>query len=183
MTRKGDWMQTMSGRQFWPLDARPDEIDIVDIAHALSNQCRYAGHVSRFYSVAEHCVLIAEWLTDQAGQADFVGLMGLLHDAGEAYLVDLPRPIKHQMPAYRDAERRLWGVVAERFRLPSHLPDIVHEADNRILNDERAELMRASEEAWNLADLRPLGVRVRGLEPRQARGAFIAAFSRLGGVA
>ena len=72
--RKGNWMQTFTGRQFWPADPRADEIDIRDIAHALSMQCRYAGHCTQFYSVAEHCVLLANAIPEQK-------LWALLHDA------------------------------------------------------------------------------------------------------
>ena len=56
--RGGDWMQTYSGFQFWPLDPRPEEIHVIDIAHSLANQCRYAGHCREFYSVAQHSVLL-----------------------------------------------------------------------------------------------------------------------------
>jgi hypothetical protein len=88
MKRKGDWMQTYTGRQFWPIDPRADEIDIVDIAHALSQQCRFAGHCKSFYSVATH-----SWHTSNVCNSENA-LWGLLHDAAEAYLVDLPTPIK-----------------------------------------------------------------------------------------
>lgn len=93
--RKGDWIQTYTGRQFWPLDPKPEEVCIEDIAHALSQQCRYAGHTIRFYSVAQHSVEIALRVPRAAA------LWGLLHDAAEAYLVDLPRPVKYLMPAYK----------------------------------------------------------------------------------
>ena len=86
--RVGDWIQTMSGVIFYPLDPRPEEIRIEDIAHALSHQCRFAGHCREFYSVAEHSVRVSRELPQE-----FM-LWGLLHDASEAYLVDLPRPIK-----------------------------------------------------------------------------------------
>src|SRR5690606_5290032 len=82
--RLGDWMQTFTGRAVYPLDLRPDDIDIQDIAHALSMQCRYAGHTRQFYSVAEHSVHVARWCR-QYGPA--AALEGLLHDATEAYLV------------------------------------------------------------------------------------------------
>lgn len=85
--RRGDWMMTYSGRAFWPLDPRADEIDPLDIAHALSMLCRYGGHVRRFYSVAEHCVLMSHAVAPEHA------LWALLHDATEAYMVDLPRPI------------------------------------------------------------------------------------------
>jgi uncharacterized protein len=87
-TRTGDWIQTYTGKQFWPLSPLPEDIVIEDIAHALSMQCRFGGHVRTFYSVAQHSVHVSLLVEPQ------YALWGLLHDAAEAYLVDLPRPIK-----------------------------------------------------------------------------------------
>jgi hypothetical protein len=99
--RRGDWMQTFTGRAFYPLDPRPEDIDPVDIAHALSLICRYGGHSSRFYSVAEHCVLMSHAVAPEHA------LWALLHDATEAYLGDMIRPLKRSGrftagPASRD---------------------------------------------------------------------------------
>lgn len=139
--RHGNFMQTYSGRKFWPLDPRAEDVCIQDIAHSLAMQCRYAGHCIRFYSVAEHSVLIARWLLDEGCGSD-VALCGLLHDATEAYLVDLPRPVKSDMPRYKAAEARVWCAIADAFHIPEYVPAIVHEADNRILADEVAQNMR-----------------------------------------
>src|SRR4051812_20612492 len=89
---RGDWMQTYTGRAFWPLDAQPEDVDPLDIAAALSMLCRYGGHVSRFYSVAEHCLLMSEAVAPEHA------LWALLHDATEAYMGDMVRPLKRQMP-------------------------------------------------------------------------------------
>lgn len=72
---KGDWMQTYTGRRFWPLDPVAGDIEIMDIAHALSNQCRYAGHTRFHYSVAQHSVQVSENVAPEHA------LWGLLHDA------------------------------------------------------------------------------------------------------
>ena len=107
--RIGDWMCTASGVTFYPLDPRPEEIRIEDIAHSLALQCRFAGHCREFYSVAEHSVRGAQALRSigatVAMQAAF-----LLHDASEAYAVDLPRPIKRMMPNYKAMEKALERV-------------------------------------------------------------------------
>src|ERR1051325_11429351 len=113
---RGDWMQTFSGRRFYPLSPRSDELDPADIAHALSLLCRYGGHVERFYSVAEHCVLMSEWV-DPAN-----ALAALLHDATEAYVVDVPRPLKRQLAGYREIEAAVWLAIATRFGLELALP-------------------------------------------------------------
>src|SRR5271165_7548492 len=86
--RKGDWIQTYTGRVMYPLDPRPEEINIIDIAHALSNLCRFTGHVRTFYSVAEHSVRVSQHCDPKDA------LWGLLHDASEAYLADMSRPMK-----------------------------------------------------------------------------------------
>jgi 5'-deoxynucleotidase YfbR-like HD superfamily hydrolase len=109
--RLGGWLQTFTGGEIWPIDPRPEEINIVDIAQALSQQCRYAGHTTRFYSVAEHSVYISREVPAE------LALWGLLHDASEAYLVDIPRPLKPYMPVYKHWERELMQVIAAKFGL------------------------------------------------------------------
>jgi hypothetical protein len=142
-----NWIQTHTGRAFYPFAPRLEDIDIEDIAHALSMQCRYAGHVKRFYSVAEHCIHIAEALL-RDGQPRHVVAAGLMHDATEAYLVDLPRPVKNMLPGYKDAEVRLAAVIAEKFRLPPVEPPIVKEYDTRILRNEAEALLGPAVDGW-----------------------------------
>lgn len=170
--RRGDFMQTFTGRQFWPLDARPEEVDVDDIAHSLSLQCRYAGHCLRFYSVAEHSVRVARWLRERGESAQTV-LTGLLHDATEAYLVDIPRPVKRSMPDYNAHEAALWCDVAARFGLPRKMPAIVHEADNRIIADE---LVNMRPMTWHAKHDSPLGVKLEFWSPEEAERQFLAAF-------
>src|SRR4051812_31750950 len=84
------YIQTYSGTEFWPLSPKAADVKLIDIAHALSNKCRFAGHCREFYSVAQHSVLVSRQLPDE------FKLWGLLHDAGEAYFADIPNPIKIQ---------------------------------------------------------------------------------------
>lgn len=155
--RRGDWMQTFTGLAFYPIDPRPDEIEPTDIAHALSMLCRYGGHVTRFYSVAEHCVLMSHAVAPENA------LWALLHDATEAYMQDLIRPIKRMMPEYCEAEDRLMGIIAERFGISPDCPAEVKAADNRILLDERAALMNLKPRPWAAVEhLTPLGVPILG---------------------
>ncbi len=164
---RGDWMALYSGRRFYPLDPRTEEIDPEDIAHALSLLCRYGGHVDRFYSVAEHSVLMSQAVAPESA------LAALLHDATEAYVVDVPRPLKAQLAAYRDIEDRLWYVIAQRFAIDLTLPAEVKEADTRILLTERAELMRRAER-WSIDDdFTPLPVKVTGWSPADAERFYL----------
>lgn len=175
--RVGSFMQTATGRKYWPCDPKPDEVFIEDIAHSLSLQCRYAGHVLRFYSVAEHSVLIARHLA--AKHAPEVALAGLLHDAPEAYCVDVPRPLKPYLANYKDIEARNWAAIATRFRLPEALPTEVHEADERIIADELANLVPMD---WHERYAgRRLGVRLRYWTPEEAKVEFLATFDALMG--
>lgn len=171
--RRGDWMATHTGRMFWPLDPDPADIDIVDIAHALSNLCRYGGHTRRFYSVAEHCVLMADALGDPAERR-----WALLHDASEAYLVDVPRPIKWSLGGYREAEALLMHAVCTRFGLPPDMPARVREFDDRILADEQAQAMTATAQDWTLG-LAPIGVELVFWRPAEAEAAFLSWFRHL----
>ncbi|RVN04626.1 HD domain-containing protein [Sinorhizobium meliloti] len=171
--RLGDWMQTYTGRKFWPMDPRADEVLIEDIAHSLSLQCRYAGHCLRFYSVAEHSVHLARHLRWQGVE---VALWGLLHDASEAYLVDVPRPVKPHLPGYKEAESKVMAAVCERFGLSSTMPAVVHDADNRIIGDELVNLAPMD---WHARYDDPLGVNIRCWYPAQAEEEFLATFEAL----
>jgi uncharacterized protein len=146
--RKGHWMQSFTGRQFWPLDPKVGDIAIEDIAHALSQLCRFGGHCKEFYSVAQHSVLVARHVP--------IGLKreALMHDATEAYLIDLPRPIKRMMPDYVVLERRWAEVIGARYGLGLvYLPHAVHEADDRMLRTEQRDLMANEPAQWEGAFL------------------------------
>ncbi|MDR5008327.1 hypothetical protein RGK87_04805 [Agrobacterium fabacearum] len=172
--RTGDFMQTFTGRKYWPCDPRAHEVYIEDIAHSLSLQCRYAGHVLRFYSVAEHSVLIARYLS--ATHAPEVALAGLLHDAPEAYCVDIPRPLKPYLTNYKGIEQKNWLAIAARYGLPAELPDEVHDADNRIIADELVNLVPMP---WHARHNNPLGVTLRYWSPEKAEAEFMATFDAL----
>lgn len=176
--RQGDFMQTATGRKFWPMDPRASEVFIEDIAHSLALQCRYAGHCLQFYSVAEHSVLIARHLA--AKHAPEVALWGLLHDASEAYLVDVPRPVKPYLTGYKVAEARVMEVVCQRFGLaPFDMPAEVHEADKRVIADELVNMVPMD---WHDRYAgKGLGVRLRYWSPEEARVEFLATFDALTG--
>ena len=170
---RGDWMQTFTGAQFFPMDPRPEDIDPRDIAHALSLLCRYGGHVTRFYSVAEHCVLMAGAVPREDA------LAALLHDATEAYVVDVPRPLKRYLPEYRRIEDTVWQAIAERFGVNPILPASVHDADSRILLAERAALMTPTDYDWSVPG-NPLSVVIGAWSPYHAEKAYLNALVALG---
>ena len=128
---------TYSGIRFWPLLPNPADIRIEDIAHAISNQCRFAGHSREFYSVAEHSVRVSQHCRPEDA------LWGLLHDASETFLTDVPAPLKElpQFEAYRAAERRLQRAISTRFGLAPEQPESVGDADRSILRVEIRDLL------------------------------------------
>ena len=170
-------MQTYTGRQFWPIDPRAEEICIADIAHSLANQCRFAGHCLSFYSVAQHSVIVS--LTCDPGDA----LWGLLHDAAEAYLVDLPRPIKRHSElgaCYRPLEEALMAVICKCFSLPLVEPASVKKADNVVLVTEMRDLMTHPPVRWKVSwDNEPLPTTIYAWAPEKAKREFLQRFEYL----
>jgi hypothetical protein len=129
---------THSGKLIDPFNPDPDMIDISDIAIALSRQPRFAGQTKLFYSVAEHSIRVSN-------KVDYrFKLTALLHDASEAYLLDIPRPLKHRMPEYLTAEDNLMKIICNKFGAIYPLPDEVKKADNLLLEDEMENVMLSS---------------------------------------
>ena len=168
-----DWIQTYTGRRFTPLRPKMEAIDIRDIAHALSLLCRFNGHCRAFYSVAEHSLRVSRVLPDE------LALWGLLHDAAEAYLTDLPRPVKRQIPQYDEMEDHLLRAVARRFRLPWPVPEEVYAVDTRLLATEARDLMGASAKEWGL-QAEPMAERIVPWPCEKAEQRFLARFFDLG---
>lgn len=168
------WIQTYVGKQFWPLAPRPEDLDIRDIAHSLSLQCRFNGHCGVFYSVAEHSVRVAEQLPGE------LALWGLLHDAAEAYLGDLTRPLKRQAEAqwFNDAEDELLRVIAATFGLAWPMPAAVRAADDVLLVTEARDLMVEPPADWRL-EAEPLTERIEPLAAAVAESLFLERFETL----
>ena len=178
--RKGNFMQVWTGGIYWPLDPRADEVHIEDIAHALGMLCRYGGHVERFYSVAEHSVHVSRIVPPH------LALLGLLHDATEAYLVDIPRPIKRHLSNYKEIEQLNWEAIAIRYNLPLFGTqfEAIHKADAAMLAAERAAVMKPLPEhdaqAWSMGDVQPAAeVTIYGWSPEQAKAQFLRRFVEL----
>ena len=170
MNRKGDWQQTYTGKQVWPLDPRPEEIDITDIAWALSNQCRFLGHTSRFYSVAEHSIWVSLYCPEYP-------LEGLLHDSSEAYLSDVPKPVKPFLNGFREIEDNLLQVIFKKYDLKWPIPKEVGRIDIAILKDEQQQLMPFPPEKWHQTTEPALGIRQRlGMSSKEAFYFFILRF-------
>ncbi len=165
------WIQTYTGRQFWPLDPRPEDVCIEDIAHALAMKCRYTGHCEEFYSVAQHSVMVSHIVPM------YDALWGLLHDAGEAYLADLARPVKKHMPEFQQAEARIMECVATHFGLTMPEPKSIANADLVMLRTERRDLMKTPPRPWKSDNNAvPLVLRIVGFPPSMAKDNFMRRF-------
>ena len=132
-------IRTFTGKFVDVFDLSADDICIEDIAHALSNQCRWSGHCSAFMSVAQHSVNCAQAI---GGGRE---IDALLHDGSEAYLVDVPRPIKHRLPEYLEIEAKVQAVIARKFGIAYPIPEEVKSVDNRFLELEWETLMLSDE--------------------------------------
>lgn len=129
-------IRTFSGEYIDILNPRPEQIHLEDIAHALSHQCRFAGHLPVFYSVAQHSIHCCDLVEDRDQR-----LSALLHDASEAYLLDIPTPVKSQLANYEEIERNLMTVVAQKFGFDYPLHDAVKAVDKTMLEKEWESLM------------------------------------------
>lgn len=137
------YITTYSKKPLDPVNAVPEEIQIVDIAHALSLMCRANGHFPYFYSVAQHCVNCV-YEAEARGYSERVQLGCLLHDASEAYLSDVTRPIKQLLPYYLEVEERLQNIIFDKWIIPTLTEDErrqIFEVDDALLYHEFMEIM------------------------------------------
>jgi 5'-deoxynucleotidase YfbR-like HD superfamily hydrolase len=166
---------TFSGFYFNFQEPQLDTITIEDIAHGLSLCCRFAGHSRAFYSVAQHSLILSRLVP-----AEFA-LAGLLHDASEAYLGDITRPLKERLPQYREIERRVERAIFARFGLAYPLPPAVKHADLVMLATERRDLMRPNGTWPILAGIEPLPETITPMDSDRAKALFLHRFGELGG--
>lgn len=165
------WMQTHTGKKFHWHNPAPEEICIEDIAHHLSLICRFGGACNMFYSVAEHSVRVSELVDDS------LKIHALLHDAPEAYIGDIVRPIKHAFGLTYE-ESLIERAIAQKFKLSkiSTLSlSIIKMVDSTMLATERRDLMGYEENEWESLP-EPLPKKIRPLEPLEARRWFLETF-------
>lgn len=170
------FIETYTGRAFYPLHPIKEALSIIDIAHALSNQGRYSGHTAFFYPVAQHCCLLAAYVTNHGGSA-LDALQILMHDSPEAYLIDMPRPVKQHMPEYRTWDNAINSVIRSWMGWDGiPIPHWQDELDSRIIVDERAQLMSKSGNDWG-HKLEPLGIGIEPWSPEEAERTFLTQYA------
>jgi uncharacterized protein len=191
--RCGDWILTGSGRRFYPIDPRPEDVSIDDIARSLSNQCRWTGHTRFHYSIAQHACFVSA-VVERIMPS--LALAALHHDSGEAYIGDIARPWK-RMLAVREAqaggvaafgsiefaEKRILAAILEALAIPAVSDEewrMVQVVDNRVLRTEFEQLLPADDApGWSsLGDSVP-GVTIWPMDPEDAMAAFLHTHERL----
>jgi hypothetical protein len=176
----GPYLQTVSGRWVNPFDPDPAQLDAGDIARALANQCRFGGHSRVFYSVAQHSVIVSRVVEERGGDAADA-FAALMHDATEAYLGDMPHPLKHRSPlgaAFKAAEDALAQAIRARFGIKPEVPEI-KTVDRALLATERRAF---SAEAWHWPELEgvePLDIELVAWSPEEAAEAFARRYAEL----
>jgi hypothetical protein len=176
----GPYLQTVSGRWVNPFDPDPDQLDAGDIARALANQCRFGGHSRVFYSVAQHSVIVSRLVEERGGDIEDA-FAALMHDATEAYLGDMPHPLKHRSPlgaAFKAAENDLEQAIRDRFRIKPDVPEIKR-VDRSLLAAERRAF---SAEKWHWPELEgvePIDLDLTAWSPDEAAQAFAQRYAEL----
>lgn len=167
------WMQTYTAQRFY-LPATTSMFNVVDIAHSLGLLCRYNGHCKRFYSVAEHSVLMFDWAFEHLGVE--YARAALFHDAAESYCADVPRPLKSSIPDYIKVIGEVEEAMAKWLGLDKTVgiyPPEIKMADWRILCDEKEALFDREASPWYLPKEGPLGVELKFWSPERATEEFL----------
>ena len=169
---KGPTIMLASGNYFDLEDPASSEFGIEDIAHALAHICRYTGHCRTFYSVAQHSVLVSRVVPPEHA------FHGLMHDAAEAFIGDVAKPLKILLPDYKVIEDRIEAAVFARFGLPAQLPQCVKDADRVLLRTEQRDLMGADGHQWSFTEgTAPLAERIEPMPPAEAKWLFLTRYA------
>ena len=185
-------IETFTGEAFDLCQPLASSVHTIDIAHALSNLCRYTGHTSHFYSVAEHSINVARWMARHGG-TDHEALLGLLHDAHEAYVGDLNSPLKHILPEYSEIADNIQAAIETHFGLDrpnGYEATFIKAADLHFLKAEAKTLLPDNPDVWTPifklhtpkletteSPLPP--ATITGLQPVVAEQTFILTLTRL----
>lgn len=154
-----NWIETFTGKRVDPFHLTEEDIDINDIAHSLALQCRFVGHCLVFYSVAEHCILVADVVSSMMPDVEPEAygktcLTALLHDAAEAYIGDMSRAFKHhpELKFVLELEQRILGTLGRKFNLGGADWQLIKKADDIMLATEAKYNMARSGEGWYLPE-------------------------------
>ncbi|MFC5302675.1 hydrolase [Azospira restricta] len=168
------YVSTYLGHRFHPAAPSIDDVHIEDIAHGLAFQCRFNGQTRAFYSVAQHSLLVAGLVPAR------LRLAALLHDAAEAYLGDMVKPLKALFPEFSRLEEGVMAIIGERFGVAGFAAPAIKRADLIALATEKRDLLPHSSEAWaSLSGITPVPARIQPLAPHEAKATFLERFREL----
>ena len=169
---KNGYIEIFSGKLINPLNLKEDDIDIVDVAHSLSNQCRFSGHCKFHYSVALHSYYVSQMCSDENK------LWGLMHDLSESYIIDIPSPIKilPEFRFYREIENNIQNLACNKFGLPQKMPKEVNIIDKRMSATEMFQIMNTF---YPNGYIKFDDVKIEELSPEQTKKLFLDQFYRL----
>lgn len=179
LSKQVSGIETAYGHKFDMFNIDPEALDIRDIAHALSMNCRFTGHTSKFYSVAEHSVLCSYIVPEK------YALQALMHDASEAYIADVASPIKKHLSNYKELEDTIMIAIAKKFKFDYPLSKEVKEADLIMLSTEAHYLLPSrgtKDDVWDWFGTRPpieLGIPPHGYSPASAKETFLSRYNEL----
>ncbi len=175
MDRKGTWSQTYTGKKFWTLDPKPEEVEIKDIAHSLAFQCRFNGHSKSFYSIAQHSVMVSKMVSPEQA------LAALFHDASETYTGDIVSPLKKFLPPeFKRIEKEIEKTIFNHFGIKNVDNFEIKKADMRALFTEMRDLMETPPEKWDDEDLfEPHPEKIIPLNPEEAEKEFLERYEEL----
>lgn len=177
MAKKDAYIEVNSGQKFYPFDLPRANISIEDVAHSLAHNCRFNGHTSSFYSVAEHSVLVSHLCEPENA------LAGLLHDASEAVISDIPKPIKNFLPDVQALEHQLELYMFDRYANGARMNEDIKLCDITALAMEATAIMPGADWVDELRRNFPLkntGVlKVCCLSPMVAKQLFLARYKEL----
>lgn len=167
------YVSTFLGNRFFLTNPHIDDVAIEDIAHGLAYQCRFNGQTRSFYSVAQHSLMVMSLVPET------LRFSALLHDAAEAYLGDMVKPLKNLFPEFSVIEARVMEIIGHRFGLDlTHLDPAIKQADLIALATEKRDLMPHSVETWAyLHEIEPLPTTIQAMSPQEAKTAFLDAFN------
>lgn len=173
-TIKGPTILLHSGNYFSYEHPQESRWAFDDIAHGLAMTCRFGGQARRYYSVAEHSVYVSRLVPSE------LAWDALMHDAAEAFICDMPKPLKELLPDYKAVERRVEAAIAARYGLIDPMPREIKIADIQMLRAEQVQIMRNNEDwHWTFNVPEP-DVQIACFPPEDAKALFLARAAELG---
>lgn len=168
------WQRTATGKVFYPFAPGQSPIFLEDIVRNLARSPRYNGGIKwpSHYSVAEHSVLLARYVLETYPKRPMLALQALMHDAAEAYIGDMIRPIKEVMPLFSELDDQITEAIFENFGIDYPFDPIIKQIDTRILLDEEAQVLEPGDRPFNYPGATPLGIKCHCWEAEAAYKEF-----------